>query len=307
MRITRLSPFIFALTLTACDTDCPDQDSAVDDVISEDDCVPYDPVTESWELTGQLTGDDQTIVFPVASRGVRGAGILTAELTWDWAGYDGFPRLEIANANQSIKGIDSYGSEQPSLTVETTLFAGDTIDLLVGEFARDNVNDAYPIDFTISMTWSDRMDCFEQNNTQDAASRIVADVDYEAYNLSTFEDTDPSAFDDSSSDDFYTITAPADVRQMIVEISNPSVDSSVQALLMDAGEDPYYADDLNYIGGESGPSKTLEIPVIPGASYDLLVTRWEGPIFAYWARPTEDGSARPDHWDTPYTFSVTFQ
>lgn len=294
------------LALTACDSDCPD-DPDTGDAVLADDCVVYEPVSESWEMAGQLTAPSEPVVLSVSGRGSRGAGVLTATLTWDWSGYNGFPRLDVSNANESTNGVSSYEIEQPSLTLETTLINGDSVDLIVGEFAPDIDPSNYPVDFTVALSWSDRVDCFEGNNTQAAAKRIVADVAYEAYNLSSYEDTDEAAYFDGSSDDFYTITAPDDVSRMLVDITNPAMDGSIYAALMDAGEDPYFADALDYVGGERGAAKTLEIAVTPGASYDLYVTRWEGLIFEYWALPTAEGTARPDYWDVPYGFTVSFE
>lgn len=295
------------LILAACDSDCPSEDTAVEDTVQEDDCVPYDPASESWELTGQLTADGQAVVFPVSGKGTQGAGILTAELSWDWSGYDGFPSLEVSNSEDSLVGTHSYEIDQPSLSLEASLINGDTIDLVVGEFASDIEDTHYPVGFTVSLTWSDRMDCFERNNTQADAKRVVDGVVYDAYNLSSFETGSPSEYHDWSSDDFYTVTVPAGVSTMAVDVSYPVDDGSVVVYLMESGVDPYYSLDFDYVGYEHGDSKTIEMAVAPGASYDIYVARWEGLTFETWALPTEDGSARPDYWDTPYTFEVSFE
>lgn len=293
------------LCLTACDGGSSSKDTG--DTVFDDECVDYEPVSETWELTGQLLADGEPVVFDVSGRGSVGAGVLSTELTWDWSTYEGYPSLEVSNSRDNLVGTHSYEIDQPSLTLEATLINGDSIGLVVGEFASDIEDSHYPLDFTVSLSWSDRMDCFEGNNTQDQAKQVAADTAYEAYNLSSYEPGPEEAVYEWTSDDFYTATAPEGATLMRVDVAYPVDDGSVVVYLMEAGEDRYYSSNFDYVGYDHGDEKTIEMEVAGGASYDIYVARWEGLTFETWALPTEDGTARPDYWDTPYTFTVSFE
>ncbi len=190
---------IFALTLLLL-TSCSDDDSALAPQ-EVNDCESYEPTPASgtingtWEIANEIDVYANLITIP----GDPGGGYVRVSLMQG----DGnlIPALFVDNDFDSggtiIGGSAAQTNDESNRIAYFAVHPGASYSVEVFPFFNAN---AYPIDYTIEWEFFSRVDCFERNDTQGQAKKILFDETIEAYAIAGFTDYFIASGDDKTYD-----------------------------------------------------------------------------------------------------------
>ena len=310
----RLATILAATILAGCDPSGgeDDDDSGLTDTghwsdsleDGETECVDYAPVSETWETSADFAGDE--IDVSAASMGSRGAGTLTAELTYGDDTYTGVLGLRADGATTLYAYSDDPEVRRASM--EASLLNGETLDLVVYEESF-SLNKVYPVPLTVTYTWTDIVDCFEDNNTEADARYLRRDDPRQGMLIGSFNQaTNSDAGGPSARDDFFRVTVPDGASGLDITARFADPDVILEVVLYSAGEDPDAASEL-LVGSEFYPDEDTASLSRPPGEYFLRVREWgldsEASQTQGYASPAGTVTERPSEWSTPYTLTVT--
>lgn len=295
---TRLTFLLACALLTACidggsskDTGTPGADDS--------DCVPFDPQTTSWEISDSIDSanaeDQHTIAVPTSRDGVVRA-------TLSFGAYAGSPKLWLfADSGDKFPVASVHAGDPISEDYTTTVFlewgqsADDTVILQVDEFLSSIEAEDYPVDYTLSLTHTEVLDCWEDNDLPEQAARMPVDAaePHAAFLLGTPQ-TDSTLR--GGEEDWYTLAVPDGAVGLSLAITPPADVYPQLEVFSDSG--------TTSIGGVSASSPGEAVSV----DIDAAGTVWLRVSDAYstegaWGEPNEDTPA-PDHLTAPYALTV---
>ena len=138
-----------------------------------DECFPYDPDPRFENIAGawpaQFTEQLETFTVPTAQ---RGGGIIDASLIS--SNSDVLPRL-FACVDAECSGgaiVGHTNLDGGSSRVRFQAAAGQQYRFIVDQFGNASAKE-YPVAYTLTIDYSDRLDCWEPNN-QIQVARLVA-------------------------------------------------------------------------------------------------------------------------------------
>ena len=303
-----------AIALAACDPGSSgDEDTAAEDtdtggggpdsVEEQTGCDLYEPVSETWGVEGKLETPGTTLDVSASSRGAVGQGTLRAEVSFD--SFDGALALRAEGASTVEAYPLDVGDTAASLTVLIGNGEGvnlDLYDIYVGD------GSAYPIDYSVQYTWTDIVDCFEDNGSEADARYLARDEPHQGMLLGSFNFASGEEGTYSPRDDFYRVTVPEGASGLDVVVSFDTEDIILEAVVYAPGEDPNLEWEL-LVGSELYPSTDTLVVERPPGEYFLRI-REGGINFSsslYEASTSPAGTAveQPEEWTVPYTVQIT--
>lgn len=296
-----------ASQLVACSCSETDDASTADDHADLGGCVSYTPAEISGTLSGSFASADEIVRVPLPVTDV-GGGLL---------------RVTFLAHNQPMVGSIWLGEGARSAEArhETSAFGPGISDATAVVYYRLAGNKRYEIgaqsfsfddsgvdDYTITYAYQPQLDCYEANDTRDAARRIPLDTTITA-SLHTGIGPDDSGTVNATGEDWYTfqLTAPKIVRLRATLPGKDGPDGGNTAMFTIFTADGTTAADC---GGGSGSFATD--PVSPTEAVETC----EGTLaagtyfvklghFVSQAAATDNNVAPHRSWNTPYTFVVS--
>jgi len=268
------------------------------------DCVPYDPAVfdgnfqSDWSIVNEV---DAFSIMSVPSSDY-GGGIVNISVQTD---SPVSPCLNLFAGSALATGIATGSNQTSSRTYRFighpgTLFSGETTDC-------DNApSDEYPWDYTISWTYSGIMDCYEPNDTFEQAKAIPKNQNISAYGVAGFVEGNTGIYEDQTYDWYkVTITEPTKIRATLNSCPN-DIHMHFRFFKNTNGNISSIPVNTVQISGEAhAPGSTYYIEtnnVLEPGTYLLEAHRLRG---AGVPDIVADGEGNPEHWTTPYSFSVT--
>ena len=266
------------------------------DNFESDECVPYDPDPRFETIAGawpaQETEQLETFTVPAAQ---RGGGIIDVSLTS--GNSDVLPRLfacvDAECSGGSIVGHTNLDGGDSRVRFQAA--AGQQYRFILDQFGNAPA-DEYPVDSTLTIDYSDRLDCWEANNQIQQARLLAKDQSVFAYMIEGYRQNSLTA---GTYQDWYRF----DLRQeafIEVNIPQPAGHHLMRAQIFDVPDDTG-ADVL--VDGQQDQA---------GQPFTAVTTRIQEPG-TYYIRirlslPDESevsgfGPA-PEHWQSEYEMIV---
>lgn len=196
---TALILVLISVALNSCSSD--------DDVLSPppiqevNDCEPYTPtpasgtVNGTWDVANERDRYTNLITIPSDP----GGGYV--KVTLSQGDGDLIPALFVDNdldaGGTIIGGSAAQTNDESSRIAYFSVYPGSSYSVEVFPFFNA-VN--YPVDYTVSWEFYSRVDCFEKNDTQSQAKKILFDETIEAYAIAGYEDYFIASGDDKTYD-----------------------------------------------------------------------------------------------------------
>lgn len=158
------------------------------DNFESDECFPYDPDARFETIAGawpaQFTEQLETFTVPAAQ---RGGGIIDVSLTS--GNSDVRPRLfacvDVECSGGSIVGHTN--TEGSTARVRFQAAAGQQYRFILDQFGNAPANE-YPVASTLTIDYSDRLDCWEANNQIQQARLVAKDQSVFAYMIEGYRE-----------------------------------------------------------------------------------------------------------------------
>lgn len=295
----RHASLLLSLSLAACDGGSSKDDTGAAGS-EESDCQPWEPQDSSWDITDSIDNIGAVDAHTITPPTTRGDGIMRATMTF--GKYDGSPRLSLlADSGDQFSTASVHAGDPAAADYATTIFlewsmaTDDSVELQVDEFLASATEGDYPIDYTLTLSWQDRVDCWEDNDTAAQAARMPIDATHEAWLLGT--PASDSTLRDVGEEDWYRVEIPQDAAGLSVALTPPS-DITVQ---IEAFSDQGVTAIGSVAGYEGGESVSLDLDA-SGTVY-LKVSDTFG-IEAAWGEPSED-TAEFAYLNEPYTITLS--
>lgn len=289
---------VLAFALAACEETGPPcgDDTASPDAAS--DCVPVTATSETWVEQGRIEAPFSTRRHPVAPPATAGEGLIHATLTF--GAYGGEPRLDLWN--RAGDEIVASGIAVPDAPPEVTLTWEMTVDqvaqLDVAEFLPADDRDAYPVDYTLTLTWIPTPDCWEANDTREDAARLPVGEVHEAWLSGAISDSTLRDVDD----DWYRVDLPDDATGLAVDLTFPA-DGIIP--LVEVYDRPAATEPIQSVSAYYPDGIALRLDADATGTVWLRVSDRYGVEYAYGGPFDPSGTPRPAHFDAPYTLAVT--
>ena len=261
-----------------------------------DECFPYDPDPRFETIAGawpaQFTEQLETFTVPAAQ---RGGGIVDVSLTS--GNSDVRPRL-FACVDAECSGGSIVGhtnNDGGASRVRFQAAAGQQYRFILDQFGNAPANE-YPVASTLTIDYSDRLDCWEANNQIQQARLVAKDQSVFAYMIEGYRQ---NSLTTGTYQDWYRF----DLRQeafIEVDIPQPAGQHLMRVQIFDVPDDTG-ADVL--VDGQQDQA---------GQSFTAVTTRIQEPG-TYYIRirlalsddSTVSGSGpAPEHWQTEYEMIV---
>ena len=266
------------------------------DNFESDECFPYDPDPRFETIAGawpaQFTEQLETFTVPAAQ---RGGGIIDVSLTS--GNSDVRPRL-FACVDAECSGGSIVGhtnTDGGASRVRFQAAAGQQYRFILDQFGNAPA-DEYPVDSTLTIDYSDRLDCWEANNQIQQARLVAKDQSVFAYMIEGYRQ---NSLTTGTYQDWYRF----DLRQeafIEVNIPQPAGQHLMRVQIFDVRDDTG-ADVL--VDGQQDQA---------GQSFTAVTTRIQEPG-TYYIRirlalsdnSTVSGSGpAPEHWQSEYQMIV---
>ncbi|MFO8029254.1 MAG: T9SS type A sorting domain-containing protein [Cyclonatronaceae bacterium] len=260
-------------------------------------CEMYDPMPLSRGFGGQWIApqDEQSASFYVpASR--RGGGIITATLS---AGSEEIsPRLRVCQDSSCVRGsiVGDTGIEVNEATVKFQAAGGQGYHFDILQFGNAPEDD-YPVGYSLSVSYEDRIDCWEINNTVEQAKQLNVGDTINAYMIEGYK---MNFLQSSEYADWYTFELE---EEAFIEINMPQP-AGMHLMRVKLFDEP----DENVATVQLDGKQENK-----GQPFIATTTRARAPG-TYYLRVgvllSGDGVVsgpgdQPDHWNQKYEMSVT--
>ncbi|WP_456441712.1 hypothetical protein, partial [Psychroserpens sp.] len=190
---------IIGLGFSSCSSDDDSEDS--DLMIEQNECVDYSPTEASNTTTGTWSEANERDVYAnlITIPSDLGGGYVTVTLTQNAPGL--VPALFVDNdfdAGGAIIGGSAAQTNNVSNRIASfSVHPGASYSVQVYPFFNAI---EYPVDYTIEWEFFSRVDCFERNDTQAQAKKILFNETIEAYAIAGYEDYFIASNDDKTYD-----------------------------------------------------------------------------------------------------------
>ena len=268
----------------------------------ESDCAPVTATAETWTEPGSIDGPNAVSSHSIVPPATAGEGLVEATLSFE--AYPGDPRLDLLGISDPEVVVGTAISLPPDdpdyapLKLVWEMTAAQAATLNVTEFLPSTEESDYPVDYTLTLTWTPTPDCWEENDSPAEAARMPAGEVHEAWLSGALSDSTLRDVDD----DWSVVALPEEATAVTVELTFPAegIIPLVELYADDAGSvllnsaSAYYAD---------GIPLSVEAEV-SGAVWVRVTDRY-GVEYAYGEPFDPSGTPRPAHFDAPYTLTVT--
>lgn len=261
-----------------------------------DECFPYDPDPRFETIAGawpaQFTEQLETFTVPAAQ---RGGGIIDVSLTS--GNSDVRPRL-FACVDAECSGGSIVGhtnTDGSTARVRFQAAAGQQYRFILDQFGNAPANE-YPVASTLTIDYSDRLDCWEANNQIQQARLVAKDQSVFAYMIEGYRQ---NSLTTGTYQDWYRF----DLRQeafIEVDIPQPAGQHLMRVQIFDVPDDTGAAvlvDGQQDQAGQPFTAVTTRIQE-PGTYYIRI-------RLALSDNSTVSGSGpAPEHWQSEYQMIV---
>ena len=166
-----------------------DDDAETPPAIEVNDCEPYDPTPASGTINGTWSEINERDRYEnlITIPSDLGGGYVKVELVQN--DPDLKPALFVDNdfdaGGAIIGGSSVQTNNEYNRTAYFSVHPGSSFSVEVFPFFNA---DNYPVDYTLEWEFISRIDCFEQNDTQGHAKKILFNETIEAYAIAGYED-----------------------------------------------------------------------------------------------------------------------
>ena len=278
-------------------------DTPVCDTEELHECTPYTVTNNSGVIMGSWSeaNDIDSLLGAITTPDEPGGGIMTVSLTTP---APASPNIEVrAFPDPGSASIRTVGNnvEGSTITVSFTAHPNQPYSIFPKPFFNAN---SYPHDYTINWSYEGRMDCYEPNDIFQEAKHIPKDLEIEAYCIAGHINNNVGSLDQNTYDWYkFTLDKPSKVE--IKMIQSPS-DVIMTTKVFNSNEESIYGEVTSFLTGSSTEKGSTFIfspgpdIVLDAGTYYLQVHR----LFATSDYVKENSEEEPDHFVTPYKFSV---
>ncbi|WP_152604771.1 hypothetical protein [Psychroserpens jangbogonensis] len=295
---------LIGLALFSCSSD--DDTETPPPILEVNDCELYEPtpasgsINATWEMANERDVYANFITIPSDP----GGGYVTVTLSQSATGL--IPALFVDNdfdAGGTIIGGSAAQTNNVSNRVASfSVHPGASYSVEVYPFF--NAAD-YPVDYTLEWEFFGRIDCFEQNDTQGQAKKILFDETIEAYAIAGFTDYFIASGDDKTYDWYKVeLDEPSAIEVEVLDMPNDMRIS--MRLINTAGTLAGY--DFDWLGAETSLnrgrlSKITSTSILnPGTYYIELHAD-----FVESRKSNSDLDPIPEHFNTTYKIKAKKQ
>lgn len=269
---------------------------------------PHDCSTYNAEGGNGLTGDDWEAPNEtdfhgsfLPSTGQPGGGIYTVTLS----NNDGVvPGLKVTSSNGGSGAISSgTAAGTNNETVRTTSFIahpGISYDV-EAHYSSYVIADNPPITYSLSYSFSGKMDCYEPNDVISESKRIPKDQIIEAYALTGYINN-YVVTNEPQNYDYYKVRleTSAKIKVELLEVPS-SVNIGVSIVNLDESGIVVNREEISGTVSEDGAIYNTTTNSVLSAGYYVV------RVYIGGTRKTaiNDDEATPEHWNMPYKFKVS--
>ncbi|TXL15439.1 hypothetical protein BMR05_03755 [Methylococcaceae bacterium HT4] len=261
----------------------------------------YSPTTVGETIDNSLQDGDDKDLYTITSPCDAGGGYMTVSVTF--YDPDATPGLIIMGANapedgSTILAGSSSGTDHPQ--THTVLFEAAASQSYKVEVNRFFGAKTYPLNYTLTWSFTSNVDCYEPNNTVGTASKISLDDTIEAYVLAGYVDNTNYIYSGAErTDDWYQITLDKESNLTFELLQTPSnfrmnmelwhEDHSILTLAAATAE-------------TDGALINLNMGTYQPGNYFLKLEQFntyeDEKVAGFPEKPV------PDHYNTPYKFRI---
>lgn len=281
---------VWIVSLGGCDIPVSAMDPPVNEEASVDECIEYIPDTVEGSHAGVWTSFPEQVALPIDITD-PGGGLVRVKVSVGNTATSAFVRRRGAPAEEVHYGVDAGVGEAREETFVFRAQGETSYDLFLSAFASPGDADN---SYAAEWKYEPLVDCYETNQTVEAARRIGLDAPIEAYAHAGIVAGDGTLVGPSM-DDFYRIELdePTRVRlavikpdddALVVEFWDPAIEYGIVGIdVLAPGAVEVYSDELD---------------LAAGTHYVRL--------YAYVSEPSTWSAAEPlpGRWTTPYTLTV---
>jgi len=178
---------ILSLAITSCSSD----DDTTPPIVAENDCVDYDPTSASNVINGvwEEPNNTDTYIDEITIPDDFGGGYIRVFLSQShpdlkpWLTVDN----DLNDGAAIISGSSAGTNNELVREAYFSVYPGMNYSIEVSPFFNAPVDD-YPIDYTLEWEFFSRVDCFELNDSQSQAKKILLGETIEAYAIAGYRD-----------------------------------------------------------------------------------------------------------------------
>jgi len=211
-----LTLILIGLMIFSCGSD----DDATADPQEFNECETYEPTLASGTFEGRWDEANEHDVYNISIPGDVGGGYVKVSLTQGNPGL--IPALFVDNnldAGGTIIGGSAAQTNNTSARIAYfSVHPNSTFSVEVYPFVNAPM---YPADYNLEWEFFSKVDCFEQNDTQAQAKKILFDETIEAYAIAGYTDYFIDAFDDRTYDWYkVNLDEPGIIESEVLDMPN---------------------------------------------------------------------------------------
>ncbi|NOY93529.1 MAG: hypothetical protein GXP55_20285 [Deltaproteobacteria bacterium] len=286
----RYAPILFLAT-AACG--CATENVSNEPLSPElHECVPYTATSSSDTITGAYAVVNDQPIDSLTAPDDPGGGFFELVLTTDNADLSpGFIVTAMGDESGAIIASTAAGSMDPTTMVGGFSAAPGQVYKIEFTAGQNAPADSYPIAFTLNWTFTGTMDCYEANDTADAARQVPVGTRIEAFSLAGFETNSLPA---KPYDDWYKVVLNR-AATIESELITPPGDHRMRIRFWEADGTTQLAN----AGGSAGGETFTASASLEAGTYLMSVEVGDADYAEFWA-----DREPPSFWRTPYTVDL---